>query len=422
MAGELAVGGLVEGIRRLADDGPGNTGSVFLNIGNAQKLARRLSHMRGAAMKLGQLLSMEGEDILPLELAEAFALLRSGANTMPAPQLRRLLGREYGKGWERRFAEFSFEPLAAASIGQVHLVRAADGRQLALKIQYPGVAQSINSDVDNVAALLRLLNFLPVELNVAGLVAEAKRQLRQEADYLQEARFMSRYRDLVADEPAFRVPRIHPDLTTKRIIAMDFTQGHPFEVLAEPQTPQARRDRAGTLLERLLFRELFEFRFMQTDPNFANYLYQPETDRIVLLDFGSVREFPPEFAANYARISRAIIAGDHRAVGEAATAIGYLSPDDPEDRARGVVDLIFLICEPLRHHGPYDFASSKLAVRARDRGFDLAFRQGYLRPPPPATIFLHRKLVGSFLLCARIHARVDVQGLISPFLQERLGV
>jgi predicted unusual protein kinase regulating ubiquinone biosynthesis (AarF/ABC1/UbiB family) len=338
MAGELAVGGLLEGVRRLADDSPGNTGNVFLNVGNAQKLARRLSHMRGAAMKLGQLLSMEGEDILPLELVEALALLRAGADTMPAAQLRRLLGREYGKGWENRFAEFSFEPLAAASIGQVHLARTADGRQLALKIQYPGIAQSIDNDVDNVATLLRLLNFLPVEINVVGLVAEAKRQLRQEADYLQEARFMNRYRMLVNDEPAFRVPRVHQDLTTKRIIAMDFTQGHPLEVLAQPQTPQARRDRAGALLERLLFRELFEFRFMQTDPNFANYLYQPDTDpdtgRIVLLDFGSVREFPPELAANYARISRAIIAGDHRAVGEAAAAIGYLSPDDPEDRAR----------------------------------------------------------------------------------------
>jgi predicted unusual protein kinase regulating ubiquinone biosynthesis (AarF/ABC1/UbiB family) len=416
MAGELAIGGLTQGLRRLMEEGPLDTAAAFLNARNAQKLAQGLSHLRGAAMKIGQLLSLEGEDMLPPEFTQALAILRAEANPMPLTQLRRLLGREYGRGWERRFARFDFEPLAAASIGQVHRVRAKDGRELALKIQYPGVAHSIDSDVDNLALLFRLLNFLPVDLEVSGLVAEAKRQLHQEADYLQEARYLTRYRELVADEPGLWLPRVHADLTTKRILAMDFARGKPLETLTKPEVPQARRDAAGRLLERLLFRELFEFRCMQTDPNFANYLVAPEGGRIVLLDFGSVREFPAAFVARYARICRAIINGDRSGIREAAVDIGYLAPDDPEERVEGVVDLILLSCEPLRHAGCYDFAQSGLPARARALGFDLVFRRGYLRPPPPETVFLHRKLVGSFFLCARLGARVDVQSLILPLL------
>ena len=196
---------------------------------------------------------------------------------------------------ERRFAKFDDEPIAAASIGQVHRVIAADGRDLALKIQYPGVARSIASDVDNVAALLRLLNLLPVDLDVDGLAAEAKRQLAQEADYLREAAFLERYAGLVADEPALLVPGVHRDLTTPRIMAMDFVEGEPLDALAT--APQARRNAVGALLERLLFRELFEFRVMQTDPNFANYLYQPKSGRVVLLDFGATRASPPTSSA-----------------------------------------------------------------------------------------------------------------------------
>jgi len=410
-ATELVLGGLVGGLRGA---GAGGARGAFLNARNAQRFAERLAHLRGAAMKLGQLLSLEGEDLLPPEFAEALAVLRAGANAMPPEQLARVLTREYGKNWEKRFAAFDPEPIAAASIGQVHRARAADGRELAIKVQYPGVARSITSDVDNVAALLRLANLLPVDLDVSGLATEAKRQLRQEADYLLEAKFLERYRRLVDDEPRFRVPRVHADLTTRQVLAMDYLEGTPLESLAA--AAQSLRDQVGNLLERLLFRELFEFRFMQTDPNFANYLYDAGHRGIVLLDFGSVREFSRDFVARYRETCRAILAGDRARVREGAIAIGYLAPEDPAARARAVVDMMMLVCEPLRHRGRYDFAASDLPARVRELGFDLLFRRGLLRAPPPETMFLHRKLVGSFQLCARIGARVDVRTLIRPFL------
>jgi len=413
-AGELAAGAAAEGLKRFARGQPADLGSALFSGSNARRLAARLGRLRGAAMKIGQLVSLHGEDVLPAEFAQALAVLRAQATPMPQQQLRGVLGREYGKGWERRFATFDYEPVAAASIGQVHRATAADGRDLALKIQYPGVARSITSDIDNVAALLRLFNLLPLDIDVAGIAAEAKRQLAQEADYVSEARLLERYARLVTDEPALIVPKVHWDLTTTRVMAMDFVEGEPLEVLDD--ATQARRDAVGALLERLLFRELFEFRVMQTDPNFANYLYQPASGRVALLDFGATQRYGAAFVGHYARIARAVIDGDRSVVAREACRIGYAAADDSPERLQAVVDVIFLVCEPLRHLGRYDFAGSDLPSRVRALGLDLAFRRGLLRSPPPETIFLHRKLVGSFLLLARIGARVDARALVLPLL------
>jgi predicted unusual protein kinase regulating ubiquinone biosynthesis (AarF/ABC1/UbiB family) len=415
-AGELAIGGVAEGVRRLSGVTTDDAVNVFLTATNAEKLARRLASMRGAAMKMGQMLSMESADILPREFTDALATLRDSANRMPRSQVRGVLGREYGKGWEGRFDTFDYEPAAAASIGQVHRVVTRDGRELALKIQYPGVARSIGSDVDNMAMFLRMARILPIEMDISGIVAEVKRQLKEEADYLIEAEHLRKYRRLVCDQSQLIVPQVHDDLTTKRILAMDFLDGMPLETLGKPGVTQKERDRCGTLLQGLLFRELFEFRTMQTDPNFANYLYR-EDGRIVLLDFGSTAYFSKAFTERYGKISRALIEGDDGATRHYAEEIGYLRSTDSPEHAERVLRVIRLACEPICHRGVYDFGASNLITRARDAGIEMLFNsRGEWKAPPPETVFLHRKLVGSFLACARIRARVRVQDLIKAYL------
>lgn len=414
-AGELAVGGALQGLRRL---GRGNEAEPMFSVATARRLVERLANLRGAAMKLGQLISLESEGLLPPELAQALESLRSQAAPMPLAQLRRVLGRAYGTGWEQRFARFDETPIASASIGQVHRARTIDGRELALKVQYPGVARSITSDVDNVATLLRLAQLLPLGVDVEEIAREAKRQLTQEADYLAEARFLEQYARLVADDPQIVLPKVHWDLTAARVMAMDYMDGVPLDSLGA-ETPQAVRDTLGSALQRLMFRELFEFRVMQTDPNFANYLYQPATARLVLLDFGATQQFSRAYTESYRRITRAIVAGDRPAIEREARRIGYIAADASQDVVDAAMEVLELVCEPLRSGGVYDYGASDLPRRARELGVDLAFKRGLLRMPPSHTMFLHRKLVGVYLLLARLGARVPTGQLLQPFLARR---
>ena len=415
MAGEVALDGALSSMRQLAS-GRLPKADVLLSARNARTLARRLATLRGAAMKLGQMLSLQ-EDLLPAEFRDALVILRSEGYAMPAAQLHGVLGREYGKGWERRFTDFDEEPIAAASIGQVHRVRARGGRDLVLKIQYPGIARSIDSDVDNLAMLLRWLDFLPVELDVAGLAAEAKRQLKVEADYLQEAAHTERFRELLSGTPGIVVPRVHRGLTTRRILALDYIESEPLESCRDA-LPQRLRDGIALRIETLLFRELFGFRLMQTDPNPGNYRYRREADELVLLDFGSTLELDAARVAGYREICRAVIDDDRDEIRRAALDLGYLAPATPAASADGVIEIIRLVCEPLAHRGQYDFGASRLPQDAYELGLEVAFRKG-LPTPPPSTMFLHRKLVGTFMLCAMLRARVDVQSLVLPWLKGR---
>jgi aarF domain-containing kinase len=420
LAGEVALGAVAEGVRRVA--GSPAAHSLMLTEANAQRLAKRLAGLRGAAMKVGQMLSLQGADILPPEVTRALAILRAAADAMPQAQLRRVLGQAFGAGWEQRLRDFDMAPVAAASIGEVHRATAADGRQLALKIQYPGVAHSIDSDIQNVAAILRLTHVLPRDVDFSDLLAEAKRQLRRETDYYIEAEFQRRYRALVADEPDFVVPRVHDDFTTARILAMDFIDGVLLEALGGDAYPQRLRDRIGTQLYRLMLRELFEFRFVQSDPNFANYLFLPATGQIALLDFGGSREIPPRFAHGYTRAFAAAADNDRALLQDALQEIGFLRADTSTEVRHAFTDLFLVGCEPFRHRGAYDFAASNMLVRVRDVGLDLAYRAGGFRLPPPDAVFLNRKLVGTFLLCARLRARVDVRTLLRTALEHTGGV
>jgi predicted unusual protein kinase regulating ubiquinone biosynthesis (AarF/ABC1/UbiB family) len=417
LAGEVALGGAAEGVRRLVGTGGGPSENVFLTGPNGRRLARRLSTMRGAAMKLGQMLSMEGEDLIPKEVAQALSVLRSDGDAMPQSQLRRVLGRAWGRGWEERLREFDFEPIAAASIGQVHRAVTAGGETLAVKIQYPGVAASTESDVDNLAAALRFSGLIPRGVDISGLVAEAKRELRRESDYELEARNLERYRELIGDDPRFAAPTLHAALTTSRVLAMSHVPGLPLEDLCGPEHSQERRDvTASTLLE-LVLRELFEFRFVQTDPNLANYLWMPESEQIGLLDFGAAREIPESIASGYASLCLAVTRNDRPALRRAVMRLGLVDGRVPAADVDALLDFIELACEPFHHRGAYDFGASDLPARARAAAARLALRRELRGPPPTDILFVQRKIGGSFLTCARLRARVDVRGL----LEEAIG-
>lgn len=409
LATGVAGGMLAEGARQIAKGNRPKASEMLLTPGNAKRITDQLAQLRGAAMKVGQIMSMDTGDLLPPEMTDILARLRSDAKSMPLSQLNTVLEAGWGKGWNLKFKQFSFEPVAAASIGQVHSAHTKDGRHLALKVQYPGVRESINSDVDNVATLLRLSGLIPKTLDYKPLLEEAKQQLHAESDYEQEAIWLKRYRKLLADDTDFILPEVYDDLTTANILAMSFVGGSPIESLVS--APQEDRDRAITLLLSLLFREIFEFQLIQTDPNFANYHYDTESKKLILLDFGATREYPTEVADAYHQMMTAGTQRDRDSMSEAADKIGFFEAAIKPEQREAVIDMFELACEPLALDGVYDFGASKIAERIKDAGMKLSMEQDYWHTPPADALFLHRKLGGLYLLAARLKAKVNVQAL-----------
>ena len=262
--------------------------------------------------------------------------------------------------------------------------------------------------------LLRLSGLLPKTLDIAPLLLQAKRQLREEADYEAEGAHLQRFAQLLADAPEFVVPTLHADLTTKNVLAMSFVGGVPVESMAD--APQAERDRMLSLLVGLLFRELFEFGLMQTDPNFANYRYDPQSQQLILLDFGATRSFTPAFGQAYQQLMRATMAGDRDAMAHAGRAIGYFDANTQAKHQMAVLDLFEIALEPLMFEGAFDFGSTDMAPRLREAGLALGLDRDFWHIPPIDALFLHRKLGGLFLLAARLQARVNVRQLALPYL------
>ncbi len=415
LAGGVAGGMVAEGTRRIAAGERPRLNDLLLTPGNVGRLADQLAHLRGAAMKLGQMISMDAGDLLPPELADIMARLRDKASPMPPAQLQKVLAAQWGAAWRTRFARFEASPIAAASIGQVHRATTHDGRVLAIKVQYPGVAASIDADIDNVATLLRVSGLLPAGLDIAPLLAEAKRQLAEEADYVREGAQLSRFGALLAGDPRFVVPALDAAFTTPQVLAMDFVPGVAIETLTD--APQDVRDTVAATLIELVLRELFAFGLMQTDPNFGNYRWQPETRRIVLLDFGAARTVSPATAAAYRLLLTAALSGERDRVSAAAVEAGLLAPA-ALDRHRASIDrMIDVVLREMNRPGPFDFGDRSFVGPLRDEGMAMAADRATWHLPPADMLFAQRKISGTALLAARLKARVNVRTM----LVERLG-
>lgn len=413
LAARIAGGALAEGVSQFAQGKRPTLSDVLLTPASAQRLTSQLAQLRGAAMKIGQMLSMDTGDFLPPELTDILAQLRSDARHMPEGQLRAVLNQNWGRGWEAKFKHFGITPIAAASIGQVHRATTLDGHDIAVKVQYPGVRRSIDSDVDNVATLLKLSGLLPRTLDVAPLLIEAKRQLHEEADYEREARCLAQFGTLLADAPAYRVPKLFAELTTTNVLAMEFIDSVPIESMAT--AGQAERNRIATLSLELLFRELLEFQLMQTDPNFANYRFDAKTQQLVLLDFGATRAFPAALADSYRRLLNNVFAGDWDAAKADMIDIGYIDTKAPANHQQAMTDLVRRAMEPLQHAKIFDFGKTDVMNDLRADGMELAARRDLWHIPPTDTLFIQRKLGGVYLLAARLRAQVDVEALVAAY-------
>ncbi len=406
---------IAEGTKQIAKGNKPKAKDLLLTPQNIARLTDQLAHLRGAAMKLGQMLSMDAGDVLEPELADILSRLRSNADPMPAKQLNGVMEGSLGANWKAEFLSFNFKPIASASIGQVHQAYSDAGDNLAVKVQYPGIRKSIDSDVDNVGTLLKVVELIPESVDYKGLLEEAKKQLHDEADYAREAQFAIRYHDALKEHPHFVVPKIHTESCSDSVLAMEFIDGSPIEQIEHYD--QSTRDFVMHNLLELLFRELFEFKMVQTDPNFANYLYIENTRQIGLLDFGATREYSEQFSTGYRQAFASVVNNDEQGLNDALEQIGFFSQTILPAQRQAILDLVKMACEPMLVDEPYDFKASGLAQKLREAGTILSMEQEYWHTPPADALFLHRKIGGMYLLAARIGAKVNIRQLVSPYLQ-----
>ncbi|HCG7672264.1 TPA: AarF/ABC1/UbiB kinase family protein [Vibrio parahaemolyticus] len=419
LATRVAGNVIAEGTKQIAKGNRPKAKDLLLTPQNIARLTDQLAHLRGAAMKLGQMLSMDAGDILEPELAEILARLRSNADPMPSKQLNSVMVNALGEQWKSAFLAFNFKPIASASIGQVHQAYSDAGDNLAVKVQYPGIRKSIDSDVDNVGTLLKIVGFIPESVDYKGLLEEAKKQLHDEANYEREAQFAYRYQKALQDHPHFVVPKIYPEISSQSVLAMAFIQGTPIEKIANYD--QETRDFVMHNLLELLFKELFEFKMVQTDPNFANYLYLEQSKQIGLLDFGATREYSERFSSGYRQAFSSVVNDDEQGLNDALEQIGFFAQSIKPEQRTAILDLVKMACEPMLIDEAYDFKASGLAQKLREAGTILSMEQDYWHTPPADAIFLHRKIGGMYLLAARIGAKVNIRRLVQPYLKINSG-
>ncbi|XP_048259041.1 atypical kinase COQ8B, mitochondrial-like [Haliotis rufescens] len=422
LAAGLGAGAIAEVARRslgIMDDNAAKgqgilDSSPFLTEANAERIVNTLCRVRGAALKLGQMLSIQDNSFINPQLQKIFERVRQSADFMPSSQMRRALTKQLGSDWRSKLETFDEKPFAAASIGQVHRGTLLDGRQIAMKIQYPGVAKSIDSDINNLMAMLRVGNLLPEGMYVENVMTVARRELAWEVDYNREAKCSNRFRNLLKDHPEFHIPEVIEELTASQVLTTEFVEGMPLDQCVD--LDQETRDKLGESVLKLCLLELFVFRFMQTDPNWSNFFYNPSTGKLVLLDFGASREFDKSFVDKYIKVIKAASVGDRDTILSGSIDMGFLTGYETKVMMDAHVDAVTILGEAFATAHTFDFSMQSTTHRIQN--LVPVMLKHRLTPPPEETYSLHRKMSGAFLLCTKLRCKVRCRSLFDQIWRD----
>lgn len=362
------------------------------HLKNAMLIVERSQELRGTFLKLTQMLSMRN-DLLPEEMLDVLSVVQSDVPPMSFDLIREQITRELGAPPEELFEELDEEAFAAASLGQVHRGRTHEGDDIVVKVQYPGVEETVGQDLKNMKALLHTFTLIARDVmrqkvDIEEVYEELEERLSEELDYENEAKNAQNFAEMFADDDEIIIPEVFPELTSRRVLTSSYVDGYKFADILGPGIDQDLKDQVAIKYFKTVWRQIFEFGALHTDPHPGNYLvtFHP---KLAILDFGSIRYFSTEIRRAYRRLSRALLDGDRKGAGTALIDLGFINEgDDPEPMVQ-VLDVIF---EPAYADRPYDpreynsmeRAMSAAQIKLENRVFN----------SPGHSVFLGRALVG----------------------------
>ena len=402
----------------------------------AQYVAEELGKLKGSVVKIGQMLAMYGEHVLPPEITKALQTLNDDTATLSWSKIEQNLQRLLGE--KRSELEVDPTPIGTASLAQVHRATIiATGEQIVLKIQYPGVADAIDSDLALFKRLLKVSNVVPQTRSLDAWFDEIRDLLHNEVDYGVEAATTERFYGRLQDDPRYAVPKIIRRYSSQRLLCMSYEPGVSVTSTALKDLPAERRNAIGQAAIEIMMQEIFVWGEMQTDPNFGNYLVrisnedqynQGEIDKLVLLDFGAIRQFDNTLLTIAHALLRAGYHHDHAAMVRAMT--GYDFFDTMSEKVKSDVATLFLLAtEPfsnpdanpdipsycLDNHQRYIWANSTLHSRISAEA-RRAMQSFEFNLPPKEFMFISRKFIGAYTFLTVIDAHTNSDTLVKPFL------
>lgn len=398
LAGKMAMNEISSRVKTWDDT---NT-KIQNKIQMAQDVVKTLSQLKGASMKLGQLVSMDMGDYLPPEVIKVLEQLQNNVTFLPYEKIEGILKKQL-KDKFSDLQELSSRPIAAASIGQVHRAK-LNGEDVVIKIQYPGVADTIPSDLKLLRFIVNNLSYFQnKEADMKPFFDEVEEVLRKEADYKLELKMQSKYREKFSTSD-FIIPRVYPDYSTESILTQEYIEGISVNEWLKSNPSEDIRQKLADELMTLYLDEFFCHGMVQTDPNPGNFLIT-EGNKIALLDFGAVKEYSKEFIEGYRRVLKAAYAKDEKLILKESYRLKFIDERETEEAKNLYLKMMDLLAEPFRSGEHFDFTDKSFLNQSRDLTWELNKKCRY-SPPPRDLLFLHRKLVGVFILIKKLGAKI----------------
>jgi predicted unusual protein kinase regulating ubiquinone biosynthesis (AarF/ABC1/UbiB family) len=382
-------------------------------IKSAEDVAQVLGGMKGVVMKLGQLLSFVA-DGLPPQAQEALATLLADAPPMSPRLAAEVVRRELGADPERVFLDWTDVPVAAASIGQVHRAVTRDGRLVAVKVQYPGIEAAIRGDLDNAQMLYTFIGALRLKnLDVHAMVDELRTRMVEELDYTLEAANQAELGDVYRDHPFVRIPTVIPELSTKRVLTMEWVDGQRWEEFLASST-EAQRQRAAEIVYRFYQGSVHRYGLFSGDPHPGNYLFHGD-GTLTFIDFGLVKRWSPGEWDRLAPLLDAVLANDPEQTVAAMVAAGFLPPDHgvPSQRVWEYVSTPYipLLSERFRYNQAWVREALQTLVDVPGRYRDLVAKLDM----PPSFVILDRVVWGVSGVLGRLEADNGWRGIVEEY-------